>query len=177
MPDVELLKLRGAESLLILGIDPGSAITGYGLVKEIGSTLQAVDYGCIRTASTLSLEARLHKIYLEVCQLIEKYKPTHFAVEELFFNKNVRTALTVGQARGVILLAGAQAGLQVHEYTPLQVKQAVVGYGRAEKAQIQFMVKTILALPAIPKPDDVADALAIAICHTHYYKTAKTYGI
>lgn len=163
--------------MLILGIDPGSAITGYGLVKEVGSSLQAVDYGCIRTTPSQSLETRLHKIYLEVCQLIEKYKPAHFAVEELFFNKNVRTALTVGQARGVILLAGAQAGLPVHEYTPLQVKQAVVGYGRAEKAQIQFMVKTILALPAIPKPDDVADALAIAICHAHFYKSAKTLGI
>lgn len=163
--------------MLVLGIDPGSAITGYGLVREVGNSLQAVDYGCIRTAPSEPLEARLHKIYLEVCQLIDKHKPDQFAVEELFFNKNVRTALTVGQARGVILLAGAQGGLPVAEYTPLQVKQAVVGYGRAEKAQIQFMVKTILSLPAIPKPDDVADALAIAICHTHYYKSARTLGI
>jgi crossover junction endodeoxyribonuclease RuvC len=163
--------------LLVLGIDPGSAITGYGLVKEAGNSLRAVDYGCIRTAPSEPLEERLHKIYREVCELIEKYKPDQFAVEELFFNKNVRTALTVGQARGVILLAGAQSGLQVHEYTPLQVKQAVVGYGRAEKAQIQFMVKTMLSLPTIPKPDDVADALAIAICHTHFYKSARILGI
>lgn len=163
--------------MLVLGIDPGSAITGFGLVKEVGNSLRAVDYGCIRTAPSETLEIRLQKIYQEVCQLIEKYKPDHFAVEELFFNKNVRTALTVGQARGVILLAGAQCGLKVHEYTPLQVKQAVVGYGRAEKAQIQFMVKTMLSLPAIPKPDDVADALAIAICHTHYYKSARILGI
>lgn len=163
--------------MLVLGIDPGSAITGFGLVKEAGNNLRAVDYGCIRTAPSEPLEARLQKIYLEVCQLIEKYKPDHFAVEELFFNKNVRTALTVGQARGVILLAGAQCGLKVHEYTPLQVKQAVVGYGRAEKAQIQFMVKTMLSLPAIPKPDDVADALAVAICHSHYYKSARILGI
>ena len=163
--------------MLVLGIDPGSAITGFGLVKEAGNNLRAVDYGCIRTAPSEPLEARLQKIYLEVCQLIEKYKPDHFAVEELFFNKNVRTALTVGQARGVILLAGAQCGLMVHEYTPLQVKQAVVGYGRAEKAQIQFMVKTMLSLPAIPKPDDVADALAVAICHSHYYKSARILGI
>lgn len=163
--------------MLVLGIDPGSAITGYGLVKEAGNSLRAVDYGCIRTAPSEPLEERLHKIYREVCELIEKYKPDHFAVEELFFNKNVRTALTVGQARGVILLAGAQSGLQVHEYTPLQVKQAVVGYGRAEKAQIQFMVKTMLSLPTIPKPDDVADALAIAICHTHFYKSARILGI
>ncbi len=163
--------------MLVLGIDPGSAITGYGLVKEAGNSLRAVDYGCIRTAPSEPLEERLHKIYREVCELIEKYKPDQFAVEELFFNKNVRTALTVGQARGVILLAGAQSGLQVHEYTPLQVKQAVVGYGRAEKAQIQFMVKTMLSLPTIPKPDDVADALAIAICHTHFYKSARILGI
>jgi len=163
--------------LLVLGIDPGSAITGYGLVKEIGNSLSAIDYGCIRTSPSQPLEERLRKIYREVSLLIDKYKPDHFAVEELFFNKNVRTALTVGQARGVILLAGAQSGLLVHEYTPLQVKQAVVGYGRAEKAQIQFMVKTMLSLPAIPKPDDVADALAIAICHTHYYKSARTLGI
>lgn len=163
--------------MLVLGIDPGSAITGYGLVKEVGNSLRAVDYGCIRTASSQPLEVRLKKIYREVCQLIEKYKPDHFVVEELFFNKNVRTALTVGQARGVILLAGAQSELPVHEYTPLQVKQAVVGYGRAEKAQVQFMVKTILSLPDIPKPDDVADALAIAICHTHYYKSARILGI
>ncbi len=162
--------------MLVLGIDPGSAITGYGIVKQTGNRLEAVDYGCIRTSPDLSAELRLQKIYNGVRQLIDSYRPGHFAVEELFFNKNVRTALTVGQARGVIMLAGADGGLPVYEYTPLQVKQAVVGFGRAEKAQVQYMVKTILNLPDKPKPDDVADALAVAICHTHYYKAAKITG-
>lgn len=162
--------------MLVLGIDPGSAITGYGLVKQTGNKLTAVHYGCIRTSPSLSLEFRLQRIFKEIGELINEYKPDHFAVEELFFNKNVRTALTVGQARGVILLAGAECGLDVYEYTPLQVKQAVVGYGRAEKSQVQFMVKTILGLSETPKPDDVADALAVAICHTHFYKTNDIFG-
>ncbi|WP_418792242.1 crossover junction endodeoxyribonuclease RuvC [Phosphitispora sp. TUW77] len=162
--------------MLVLGIDPGSAITGYGLVKQTGNRLEAIDYGCIQTSPNLSTELRLQIIYNGVKQLIDKYGPGYFAVEELFFNKNVRTALTVGQARGVIMLAGADGGLPVYEYTPLQVKQAVVGFGRAEKAQVQYMVKTILNLPEIPKPDDVADALAVAICHTHFYKVAEIIG-
>lgn len=162
--------------MLVLGIDPGSAITGYGLVREVGNRLEAVEYGCIRTSPTKPIELRLKIIYNEMKELVQKYRPDHFAVEELFFNKNVRTALTVGQARGVVILAGAECGLPVHEYTPLQVKQAVAGYGRAEKTQIQFMVKTLLNLPEIPKPDDVADALAVAICHTHFHRTAGTMG-
>lgn len=162
--------------MLVLGVDPGSAITGYGLVKQISNKLEALDYGCIRTSPSQSLEVRLQKIYKEIKALINHYKPDYFAVEELFFNKNVKTALTVGHARGVIVLAGAESNLAINEYTPLQVKQAVVGYGRAEKSQIQFMVKTILGLPDIPKPDDVADALAVAICHTHFSKSAKIYG-
>lgn len=162
--------------MLVLGIDPGSAITGYGLVRQTGNKLTAVQYGCIRTSPSLSLEFRLQRIFKDIKQLIDEYKPDHFAVEELFFNKNVRTALTVAHARGVILLAGAECGLDVNEYTPLQVKQAVVGYGRADKAQIQFMVKTILGLPEAPKPDDVADALAVAICHTHFCKTNNIFG-
>lgn len=162
--------------MLVLGVDPGSAITGYGLVKQTGNKLEAVDYGCIRTSSSQPLELRIQKIYQSIKDLITKYQPENFAVEELFFNKNVRTAISVSQARGVILLAGANSNLVVHEYTPLQVKQAVVGYGRAEKSQVQYMVKTILCLPEIPKPDDVADALAIAICHTHYCKSARLMG-
>jgi len=162
--------------VLVLGIDPGSAITGYGFVRETGNKLQAVNYGCIRTSLSQPVELRLKKLYNELILLINKYKPDYCAVEELFFNKNARTALTVGQARGVIMLAGAQSSLPVHEYTPLQVKQAVVGYGRAEKSQIQFMVKTLLGLPEVPKPDDVADALAIAICHSHFYKSAGIIG-
>lgn len=162
--------------MLILGIDPGSAITGFGLIREVGNKLEAVDYGCIRTSPSEPVENRLKKLYNEMTDLITRYRPDGFAVEELFFNKNTRTALAVGQARGVIMLAGAEGNLRVHEYTPLQVKQAVVGFGRADKAQIQFMVKTILCLPEIPKPDDVADALAVAICHTHFYKSAQITG-
>ncbi|ADG82044.1 crossover junction endodeoxyribonuclease RuvC [Thermincola potens] len=156
--------------MLILGVDPGTAITGYGLIRVQGNKLDAVSYGCIRTDAGLPLHQRLQKINSEISRLIREFKPTHFAIEELFFNKNTRTALSVGQARGVALLAAANAGLEIAEYTPLQVKQAVVGYGRADKNQVQYMVKTILCLPEIPKPDDTADALAVAICHSHFYK-------
>jgi crossover junction endodeoxyribonuclease RuvC len=162
--------------MLILGIDPGTAITGYGLLEAQGNKLKAVDYACVRTPANMPLEHRLLAIHGAVEDLIKQYKPTHLAVEELFFNKNVRTALSVGHARGVIILAGVSAGLEVFEYTPLQVKQSVVGYGRADKAQVQFMVKTILNLPEIPKPDDVADALAIAICHTHFFNSKKMFA-
>jgi crossover junction endodeoxyribonuclease RuvC len=168
--------MKGDECMLVLGVDPGSAITGYGLVKQTGNKLEAVNFGCIRTSSSQCIEVRIKKIYDEIKNLIFNFKPDNFAVEELFFNKNVRTALTVAQARGVILLAGAENGLDVYEYTPLQVKQAVVGYGRAEKAQVQYMVKTILGLPEAPKPDDVADALAIAICHAHFFKSLSIIG-
>lgn len=159
--------------MLVLGIDPGTAITGYGLVEARGNKLKAVDYACIRTPANSPLEFRLQTIHGAVADLIKQYNPAHMAVEELFFNKNIRTALSVGHARGVIILAAANAGVEVFEYTPLQVKQAVVGYGRAEKAQIQFMVKTLFCLAEIPKPDDVADALAIAVCHTHFFNSQK----
>lgn len=159
--------------MLVLGIDPGTAITGYGLVEALGNKLKVVDYGCVRTPANSPLEYRLQTIYAALVNLICQYNPAHLAIEELFFNKNVRTALSVGHARGVIILAAANAGLEVFEYTPLQVKQAVVGYGRADKAQIQFMVRTLLCLSETPKPDDVADALAIAICHTHFFNSRK----
>lgn len=155
--------------MFILGVDPGTAITGYGMVQATGNRFQAVDYGCIRTGSNLPLATRLLIIYNKLYELIETYSPQHLAIEELFFNKNTRTALAVGHARGAALLAAAHSGLETFEYTPLQVKQAVVGYGRAAKVQVQKMVATILNLPEIPKPDDVADALAIAICHAHSY--------
>jgi len=153
--------------MLVLGIDPGTAITGFGLVAAQGRELQAVSYGCIRTPSNIPMAERLQRIYRDVSALLEKYAPQVVAVEELFFNKNTRTALAVGQARGVAILAAANRGVTVCEYTPLQVKQAVVGYGRAEKAQIQYMVRTLLSLAEEPKPDDVADALAIAVCCLH----------
>jgi crossover junction endodeoxyribonuclease RuvC len=126
-----------------------------------------VAYGAITTPSTWLLPRRLQQIYAELAELISHYHPTDAAVEKLYFSKNVRTALSVGQARGVALLAAAQADLMIHEYTPLQIKQAVVGYGRADKNQIQQMVKMLLQLDSIPQPDDAADALAIAICHAH----------
>ncbi|MGF7185344.1 crossover junction endodeoxyribonuclease RuvC [Desulfitispora alkaliphila] len=156
--------------MLILGIDPGTAITGYGVIELKGNKFSAIDYGAIKTKANVDLQLRLKDIYIDLNQLIDTYKPDHLAVEELFFNKNVRTALSVGHARGVILLAGANHNLVLGQYTPLQVKQAVVGYGRAEKGQVQQMVKNVLGLPKIPKPDDVADALAVAICHAHSYK-------
>lgn len=158
--------------MIILGIDPGTAITGYGIIKVEGNKFSPLDYGCIYTESNWSMEKRLQKIHGIVWSLLEKYQPDQMAVEELFFNKNVRTALSVGQARGVILLTGALKGLKVNEYTPLQVKQAVVGYGRAHKQQVQHMVKTFLNLTEIPKPDDAADALAVAICHAHFKQTS-----
>ncbi len=152
--------------MLILGIDPGTAITGYGLVECIGNRHKMVDYGCVYTKNDRTDDLRLQQTYEGIRNIIQTYQPQAVAVEELFFNKNVRTALAVGQARGVILLATVHEGLSAAEYTPLQVKQAVVGYGRAEKKQVQFMVKTLLNLPEIPRPDDAADALAIALCHS-----------
>ncbi|WP_003541657.1 crossover junction endodeoxyribonuclease RuvC [Desulfotomaculum nigrificans] len=154
--------------MIILGIDPGTAITGYGVLEFKGNSYKPVDYNCLRTGPELSLDLRLKNLYQEINRIIAKYQPQYMAVEELFFNKNVRTALAVGHARGVALLAGANAGIPVAEYTPLQVKQAVTGYGKADKQQVQFMVKTLLSLPEVPKPDDVADALAVAICHAHW---------
>lgn len=151
----------------ILGIDPGYAIVGFGFVDRIGSKLVPVQYGCIQTEAGTDPAIRLKEIYDSLVHLIEKYKPDAIAVEKLFFNRNVTTALQVGQARGVILLAAVQQGIETAEYTPLQVKQAIVGYGQAEKRQVQEMVKMFLKLRAVPKPDDVADALAIAICHAH----------
>ena len=156
--------------MLVLGIDPGTAITGYGLVKGEGDDLTLVAYGAITTPSDWPLPERLQRIYRELMALIEDRQPTAVAVEELFFSKNVRTALSVGQARGVALLAAANAGLPIHEYTPLQVKQAIAGYGRATKDQVQQMVRMLLALDSVPQPDDAADAIAVAICHIHSAK-------
>lgn len=153
--------------MIVLGIDPGTAITGYAFVEERGQTLRALDYGAVLTDSKLAAGVRLQIIYRELQEKIASFKPAEAAVEELFFCRNVTTAIAVGQARGVAVLAAVEAGLKVAEYTPLQVKQSVVGYGHATKEQIQYMVTRLLGLPEIPKPDDVADALAIAICHIH----------
>jgi len=157
----------------ILGIDPGIGRLGWGIVEVHGSQFTVHGYGCIETKATLSVEDRLLQIYTTLTEIIEKEKPYHMAVEELFFNTNVSTAMVVGQARGVVLLLGAQHKLPIGIYTPLQVKVAVTGFGRAEKIQVGQMVKVILKLPAIPKPDDTADALAVAITHAFSYKLGE----
>lgn len=167
---------RSDDGMIILGVDPGTAITGYGVIASDGQDLELIDFGAITTPSDWALPRRLEHIYRELGELISKYQPTDAVVEKLFFSKNVRTALSVGQARGVALLAAAQHKLEIHEYTPLEVKQAVVGYGRAEKMQIQQMVKMLLRLDAIPQPDDAADALAMAICHAHSARLSKMIG-
>jgi len=150
----------------ILGIDPGIATTGYGFIENKGSNLCLVDYGCIITSPKISLPERLNTLFNELSKLIKKQKPDEVAVEEIFFAKNVKTAMIVSQARGVILLSCLKSGMKViNEYTPLEVKMALVGYGRAEKQQVQKMVTTLLNLKEMPKPDDAADALAIAVCH------------
>lgn len=153
--------------MLILGIDPGTAIMGYGLIEKIGNRLRPITYASWRTPAHTPMPERLLTLYQAMRTFIEDYRPEQVAVEELFFNRNTTTAISVGQARGVVLLAAAQAAIPVYEYTPLQVKQAVVGYGSADKKQVQQMVRALLALNEIPKPDDTADALAIAICHAH----------
>jgi len=158
---------------VVLGVDPGIAITGYGLVRQSQDVLEPVAYGVITTPAEWSLPRRLQYLYHELRALAETHHPDESSVEELFFARNARTALSVGHARGVILMALADAGLPIYEYTPLQVKQAITGYGRATKEQMQEMVRLLLQLQTIPKPDDAADALAMAICHAHSISTAE----
>lgn len=150
-----------------MGIDPGTAATGYGLIKKLPDKLKIIDYGCIKTEAKFSTAERLKKIDQQLTKLIKKHKPKRIAVEDIFFFKNLKTAVKVSQARGVILASAAQTKAQVVEYTPLQIKQAVTGYGRADKKQVQQMVKVLLNLKEIPQPDDAADALAAAICCAH----------
>lgn len=155
------------KAMRILGIDPGYAIMGYGVVELIGNKFKVIDYGSIMTESRKNMTDRLKHLYYELMQLINRTDPDVAAIEELFFNTNTTTAIKVGQARGVSILACANSGIETNEYTPLQVKMALTGYGRADKKQVQHMTKTILNLKEVPKPDDTADALAIAICHGH----------
>jgi len=161
--------------LLVLGIDPGTATTGFGLVESRGSRLRAVDYGTISTPAGMDMPERLCLINQDLSRIISQYKPQSAAVEQIFYYHNAKTVITVAQSRGVILYTVASAGVQVCEYTPLQVKQSVVGYGQADKRQVQLMVQRILSLKEIPKPDDAADALAIAICHLHAQRLAEIY--
>ena len=153
--------------MIILGIDPGLAIVGWGVIDYRGSKFEVLGYGSIQTPAGMPTEQRLCAIYDELSEIIKKYKPEQMAVEELFFNTNQTTGIRVAEARGVILLCATRLGVPVFEYTPLQVKQSVVGYGRADKKQVITMVTMFLGLKAPPKPDDTADALAIAVCHAH----------
>jgi crossover junction endodeoxyribonuclease RuvC len=161
----------------ILGIDPGTATMGWGVVRQEGSRLRYVQHGAITTPSNWAMPRRLGRLFDGVTQLLEGYRPDTVAVEELFFNTNVTTAITVGQARGVALLAAYRAGLEVAEYTPLQVKQAITSYGRAEKRQVQEMVRALLNLREIPRPDDAADGLAIAITHAFSSRIPGKVGV
>ena len=153
--------------MLALGIDPGTAICGYGLVEMQGSRLKPIHYGAVFTDKDEKPEMRLKKIFVELSSLIDLYKPDFMSAEKLFFNRNVTTAIAVGQARGVIVLTAALKDVPVVEYTPIQIKQAITGTGRADKNQVTFMVQKLLNIKDKPKPDDVADALAIAICGLH----------
>lgn len=155
----------------IAGIDPGYAIVGFGIVDHARSKFQTVDYGAITTNAGTPFNQRLLEIYNDLCYVFDRHKPDFMAIERLFFTTNQKTAIDVAEARGVILLAAVQRGIEIFEYTPLQVKQSVTGYGKAVKKQVQEMTKQILHLPEIPKPDDTADALAIAVCHAHSYNS------
>lgn len=151
----------------ILGIDPGYAIVGYGVLEYIGNKFKIIEYGAVTTEAGVPFDRRLEKIYNDITAIMDRTNPDALSMEKLFYNNNAKTVIDVSQARGVLMLAARQHGLDINEYTPLQVKQSVVGYGRAEKKQVQEMTKRILNLEKIPKPDDTADALAMAICHAH----------
>ena len=153
--------------MIILGIDPGYAILGWGVVEKTGNHFRAIDYGAVTTDKDMEMPDRLEALYNGLREIVEEYRPEEASIEKLFFNTNTTTAINVGQARGVAILACVKGGLKVAEYTPSEIKQALVGYGKADKQQVQFMVKTMLNLPEIPRPDDTADALAAAICHGH----------
>jgi crossover junction endodeoxyribonuclease RuvC len=154
--------------MLVIGIDPGTANTGFGLIRQTpDGRLIMVDFGVIKTPSNEPMPNRLSQLHRDLSDLLGFHKPDSGAVEKLFFQRNVKTAISVGQARGVAILALAQAGVEIEEYTPGEVKQAVVGYGGAEKAQVQAMVGALLEMETVPRPDDAADALAVAICHLH----------
>lgn len=156
--------------MLVLGIDPGTATTGYGVVKKEGNHEIVLRYGVIKTSPTMDMASRLVKINQEYTDLLNKFNPDAVAIEELFHHKNAKTVISVAQSRGVLLMTAAARGIEIAEYTPLQVKQAVTGYGSADKRQVQLMVQKILTLDILPQPDDAADALAIAICHLHSYR-------
>ena len=152
--------------MVVVGIDPGYGLIGYGVLDKTGNKIAVLDYGAISTPKDMPMSKRLEIIYDSMLLLIDRYKPSEVAIEKLYWGRNITTAIPVAQARGVIILALQQRGVKIFEYTPLQVKSALTGTGRAEKAQVQYMVKALLNLEKIPRPDDAADALAMAICHT-----------
>ena len=162
--------------MIILGIDPGYAIVGVGIVEYKGNKFRPIAYDAITTHAKYATTLRLKTIYDDINFCLEKYKPDAVAIEELFFNNNAKTAIAVAQARGVLVVSATNRGIPVYEYTPLQIKQAVAGYGKADKRQVQQMVKMLLNLDAIPKPDDAADALAVAICHAHSSRMNEELG-
>lgn len=159
--------------MVIIGIDPGYAITGFGVLEYEGNHFKLIESGSIQTKAGIPLPTRIAKIYDDMNGLIEKYKPDAIAIEELFFNRNTTTAIGVAQGRGAVLIAAAKTNTPIYEYTPLQVKQGVTGYGRADKKQVQMMVKTVLGLEKVPKLDDTTDAIAIGICHAHSHRFSK----
>ena len=162
--------------MLVIGVDPGTATTGYGLIKEnADGSLAIVDYGVILTSAESSMPDRLLELHHRLNEIILLHRPEAGAVEKLFFQRNARTAISVGQGRGVVLVSLAEARISVAEYTPLEIKQAIAGYGGADKNQVQQMVKALLNLPSIPRPDDAADALAVAICHVHSARIKSLY--
>ena len=163
--------------MIIIGVDPGYAIVGIGVIEYSGNKFRPLEYGAITTPAKMPTVERLKKIYDEMTLLIDKYSPDAVAIEELFFNSNQKTAINVAQARGVILVAVTNKNVPIFEYTPLQVKQSVTGYGRADKNQIQQMVKMLLNLNVIPKPDGAADGLALAICHAHSNKMNNMFDL
>lgn len=162
------IRQKKGDRMRILGIDPGYAIMGYGILDYRGNKFTPVAYGSILTEAHTPNEERLMKLYDELTEIIAEYQPDEASIEELFYNTNATTAIMVGEARGMALLACARAGIRINEYTPLQIKSSLTGYGRADKKQVQTMVKMILGLAEVPKPDDTADALAAAICHAHH---------
>lgn len=151
--------------MIILGIDPGIATVGFGVIESVGSSQTLVRCGVIKTSAGVRLASRLDQIHRDACELMDTFKPDAIAIEELFFNTNLKTGISVAHGRGILILAGEQRSIPMYEYTPLQVKQTVAGYGRAGKKQVMEMVRRLLSMDKVPRPDDAADALAIAICH------------
>ena len=157
--------MKDGKTMRILGIDPGYALMGYGIIEKNGNRFSVCDYGSISTQAGAPMPQRLKFLYSSLMDIIAQWQPEEAAIEELFYNTNAKTVINVGQARGVAILACINLGIEIAEYTPLQIKQALVGYGRAEKQQVQYMIQRILGLKEVPKPDDAADALALALCH------------